>query len=138
MAASCAWRTSPTSQLTAQSTDASVAFSGQRAIFIGVQATPQGNPLNIVEGVRALFPDIERNLPPSMKMKVAYDSTKFITSSIHEVQKTLIEAVAIVIVVIFLFLASLALGHHPGGDDPAVADRRLRADDGGSDSASIC
>ena len=94
-------------ELAAQSTDASVAFSGQRAIFIGVQATPQGNPLNIVSGVRALFPDIERNLPPSMKMKVAYDSTKFITSSIHEVEKTLIEAVAIVIIVIFLFLASL-------------------------------
>ena len=94
-------------ELAAQSTDASVAFSGQRAIFIGVQATPQGNPLNIVSGVRALFPDIERNLPPSMKMKVAYDSTKFITSSIHEVQKTLIEAVIIVIIVIFLFLASL-------------------------------
>lgn len=94
-------------QLAAQSTNASVAFSGQRAIFIGVQATPQGNPLNIVSGVRALFPDIERNLPPSMKMKVAYDSTKFIRSSIHEVQNTLIEAVLIVIVVIFLFLASL-------------------------------
>jgi multidrug efflux pump len=94
-------------ELAAQSTDASVAFSGQHAIFIGVQATPQGNPLNIVTGVRALFPDIERNLPPSLKMKVAYDSTKFITSSIHEVEKTLIEAVGIVIVVIFLFLASL-------------------------------
>lgn len=93
-------------QLAAQSTDATVAFSGQHAIFIGVQATPQGNPLNIVKGVRALFPDIERNLPPSMKMKVAYDSTKFITSSINEVQKTLIEAIGIVIVVIFLFLAS--------------------------------
>ena len=93
-------------QLAAQSTNASVAFSGQHAIFIGVQATPQGNPLNIVKGVRALFPEIERNLPPSMKMKVAYDSTKFITSSINEVQKTLIEAVGIVVVVIFLFLAS--------------------------------
>lgn len=95
-----------TIELSAQSTDASVAFSGQRAIFIGVQSTPQGNPLNIVAGVRALFPDIERNLPPSMKMKVAYDSTKFIQSSIDEVVKTLIEAVGIVIVVIFLFLAS--------------------------------
>ncbi len=93
-------------QLAAQSTNASVAFSGQHAIFIGVQATPQGNPLNIVTGVRALFPEIERNLPPSMKMKVAYDSTKFITSSINEVEKTLIEAVGIVVVVIFLFLAS--------------------------------
>jgi multidrug efflux pump len=96
-----------TVELAAQSTDASVAFSGQHAIFIGVQATPQGNPLNIVKGVRALFPEIERNLPPSMKMKVAYDSTKFITSSINEVEKTLTEAIVIVIVVIFLFLASL-------------------------------
>ena len=96
-----------TVELAAQSTDASVAFNGERAIFIGVDATPQGNPLNIVKGVRALFPDLERNLPPSMKMKVAYDSTKFIQSSIDEVEHTLGEAVLIVIVVIFLFLASL-------------------------------
>jgi multidrug efflux pump len=67
-----------TVELAAQSTDSSVAFSGERAIFIGVQATPQGNPLNIVKGVRGLFPELERNLPPSLKMKVAYDSTKFI------------------------------------------------------------
>src|ERR1700692_3700962 len=93
-------------ELAAQSTDASVAFSGEHAIFIGVQATPQGNPLNIVTGVRALFPELERNLPPSMHMKVAYDSTKFIQSSINEVEKTLGEAIVIVVVVIFLFLAS--------------------------------
>jgi multidrug efflux pump len=93
-------------ELAAQSTDASVALDGKRAIFIGVQATPLGNPLNIVKGVRALFPELERNLPPSLKMTVAYDSTKFIQSSIDEVMKTLIEAVGIVIVVIFLFLAS--------------------------------
>ena len=95
-----------TVELAAQSTDASVAFNGERAIFIGVQATPQGNPLTIVKGVRALFPELERNLPPSMKMKVAYDSTKFIQSSIDEVEKTLGEAIIIVVVVIFLFLAS--------------------------------
>ena len=56
--------------------------------------------------MRALFPELERNLPPSLKMKVAYNSTKFIQSSIDEVKMTLIEAVGIVIVVIFLFLAS--------------------------------
>ncbi|MBV8919500.1 efflux RND transporter permease subunit, partial [Bradyrhizobium sp.] len=95
-----------TVELAAQSSDASVAFNGEHAIFIGVQATPQGNPLTLVKGVRALFPELERNLPPSMKMKVAYDSTKFIQSSIDEVEKTLGEAVLIVIVVIFLFLAS--------------------------------
>ena len=95
-----------TVELAAQSTDASVAFNGEHAIFIGVKATPQGNPLTLVKGVRALFPELERNLPPSMKMKVAYDSTKFIQSSIDEVEKTLGEAVLIVVVVIFLFLAS--------------------------------
>ncbi|MBN8982752.1 MAG: MexW/MexI family multidrug efflux RND transporter permease subunit [Rhizobiales bacterium] len=94
-------------ELGAQSTDSSVSLNGQHAIFIGVQATPQGNPLNIVTGVRALFPEIERNLPPSLKMTVAYDSTKFIRSSIEEVRNTLIEAVVIVVIVIFLFLASI-------------------------------
>lgn len=96
-----------TVELGAQSTDSSVSLSGQQAIFIGVQSTPQGNPLNIVKGVRGLFPEIERNLPPSLKMRVAYDSTKFIQSSIDEVRNTLVEAVIIVVVVIFLFLASL-------------------------------
>src|SRR5215470_8916302 len=95
-----------TVELAAQSSDASVAFNGEHAIFIGVQATPQGNPLTLVKGVRALMPELERNLPPSMKMKVAYDSTKFIQSSIDEVKMTLIEAVGIVVIVIFLFLAS--------------------------------
>lgn len=95
-----------TVEIGAQSTDSSVSLNGQQAIFIGVQATPQGNPLNIVEGVRKLFPEIERNLPPALKMTVAYDSTKFIRSSIEEVRDTLIEAVVIVVIVIFLFLAS--------------------------------
>ncbi len=91
-----------TVELAAQSTDASVAFNGEHAIFIGVQATPQGNPLTLVRGVRALFPELERNLPPSMKMKVAYDSTKFIQSSIDEVEKTLGQAVLIVVAVLML------------------------------------
>lgn len=95
-----------TVELAAQSADASVALNGEHAIFVAVQATPQGNPLKVVRGVRELLPEIERKLPPSLKMKVAYDSTKFIQSSIDEVEKTLGEAVIIVVVVIFLFLAS--------------------------------
>ena len=120
-----------TVELAAQSSDASVAFNGEHAIFIGVEATPQGNPLTIVRGVRALMPELERNLPPSLKMKVAYDSTKFIQSSIDEVKMTLIEAVGIVVVVIFLFLGLVPLGHHSRRHHPAVADRRLHLDAGG-------
>src|SRR5207302_6739857 len=95
-----------TIDLGAQSWTSSVMMNGQHAVFIGVQATPTGNPLTLVRGVRALFPEIERNLPPSMQMQVAYDSTKFIQASIDEVQFSLGQAVAIVVVVIFLFLGS--------------------------------
>ena len=57
-------------------------------------------------------------------MKMVYDSTEFIQASIDEVERTLAEAVLIVIVVIFLFLGSLPLGADPGRHHPAVADRR--------------
>src|SRR5437588_8228127 len=93
-------------ELSAQSWTSSVAMNGQEAVFIGVQATPTGNPLSLVAGVRALLPEIERNLPASMKMQVAYDSTRFIQASIDEVQWSLGQAVAIVVAVIFLFLGS--------------------------------
>ena len=46
-----------TVDLGAQATNSSVMMSGQRAVFIGVQSTPTGNPLNIVRDVRALAPD---------------------------------------------------------------------------------
>src|SRR5262249_19532225 len=78
-----------TVDLGAQKTNSSVWMNGEHAVFIGVQATPTGNPLNIVQGVRKLLPEIERNLPPSMTMKVPYDSTKFIRASIDEVEWTL-------------------------------------------------
>src|SRR5204862_5417699 len=92
--------------LGAQSWNSSVAMNGQQAVFIGVQATPTGNPLSLVAGVRALLPEIERNLPASVKMQVAYDSTRFIQASIDEVKSTLGQAVLIVVAVIFLFLGS--------------------------------
>src|SRR6516164_9748708 len=72
--------------LAAQSWTSSVAMDGQHAVFIAVQATPTGNPLSLVAGVRALLPELQRNLPPSVKMQVAYDSTKFIQASIDEVK----------------------------------------------------
>ncbi len=93
--------------LAAQSWTSSVEMNGQHAVFIGIQATPSGNPLSLVKGVRAVMPEIKRNLPPSVKMQVAYDSTKFIQASIDEVETSLGSAVAIVVAVIFLFLGSM-------------------------------
>jgi len=96
-----------TLDLGAQNTDSSVMMNGQQAVFIGVQSSPVGNPLNIVRDVRALVPTLEHGLPPTVIMNIVYDSTKFIQSSINEVIHTLIQAVVIVIAVIFLFLGTL-------------------------------
>ncbi len=90
-----------------QSTNVSVLMNGNHSVFIGINATPTGNPLNIVNDIRAVLPSIERGLPPTVEMTIAYDSTKFIRSSIAEVERTLALAVGIVIIVIFLFLGTL-------------------------------
>ncbi len=96
-----------TISLDAQSFDAAVAMDGQNAVFIGVQPTPAGNPLTVVSGVRKKLASIENTLPPTLKMNIAYDASKFIQASIDDVIWTLAMAVGVVVVVIFLFLGSM-------------------------------
>lgn len=95
-----------TVELGAQSNRSSVSMNGDHAIFIAINATPNGNPLDIVKGVRAMMPELTRSLPPSVRMDIVYDTTRFIQASIDEVIQTLVEAVGIVIVVVFLFLGT--------------------------------
>ncbi|WP_435640446.1 MexW/MexI family multidrug efflux RND transporter permease subunit [Micavibrio aeruginosavorus] len=95
-----------TIELGAENYDQSALMDGSPAVYIGVNATPTGNPLNIVKDVRAMLPDLEKTMPPSMKVAIPFDVTIFINASIHEVIKTLIEAMLIVMVVIFLFLGT--------------------------------
>ncbi len=87
--------------------DASVTFNGQQAIFIAITATPKANPLSVISEVRETLPKLAKDFPPGLDSKVVYDATEYIRVSIHEVIRTIIEATAIVIVVIFLFLGSL-------------------------------
>lgn len=90
-----------------QNYEQSARQAGKPAVYIGVNATPTGNPLSIVRDVRALLPEIERNLPPGLAVLVDFDVAKYIHASIDEVQTTLSEAIGIVVIVIFLFLGSV-------------------------------
>ena len=96
-----------TIELGPESADSSSVFDGLKAVFVGVFANPTANPLTVIAKVRKAFPDIQRQLPAGLEAAIAYDATKFIEASIHEVQMTLFEAALIVIVVIFLFLGNL-------------------------------
>src|SRR6516162_8723253 len=93
--------------LGAEDYDANVAFSGKLAVFIGVKVAPDANLLDVAKRVRTLRPEIQSQLPRGLQGEIVYDSTGFITSSIREVVKTLIEALLIVTGVIFVFLGSL-------------------------------
>lgn len=94
-------------ELGADTYDQSVYLNGKKAVFIGVDATPNANPLTTITGVKNLLPEIEAGYPKGMKSKIVYDATKYIRASIHEVLRTIIEATVIVVLVIFLFLGSL-------------------------------
>ena len=96
-----------TTELGPESVDSSSVFDGEKAVFIGVNATPTANPLEVITAVRKEFPAIQSDLPTGMTAAIGYDATKFIRASISEVEKTLAEAALIVVAVIFLFLGNL-------------------------------
>jgi len=86
--------------------ETSVAFDGDKAVYIGLQIAPSANLLEVIGRVRDVFPTIQAQLPQGMTGKIVYDSTKFVDSSIHEVVHTLVEALIIVTLVVFAFLGS--------------------------------
>jgi len=82
-------------------------FNGQPSLNIGVIKQAVANPLELSNAVRAEVDKINPNLPQGMKLIVAYDTSVFIDRSIKSVFTTIGEAVALVVLVIFLFLRSL-------------------------------
>lgn len=86
--------------------DSETKFNGRTAVYIGIQTAPTANLLDVINGVKAILPDIKAQLPNGLVGEVLYDSTDFVNSSIDEVVHSLVEAVLIVIVVVFLFLGS--------------------------------
>ncbi len=96
-----------TVEIGGQNYDSSSMTSGRRSVTIAITPTPDGNPLEIVKAVKALLPGIQRVAPPSVEVISQFDVAHFVNASIDEVSHTLVEAIVIVIVVIFLFLGSL-------------------------------
>ncbi len=94
-------------ELGSEDYDSSATFNGITAVYMAISTTPDANPLTTVKLVRKGLDEVAAALPPALKLDVAYDATKFISGSIYEVIKTIIEAALIVILVIFLFLGAL-------------------------------
>jgi multidrug efflux pump len=93
-------------EMGSESYDSISSFDGTPSVYIAIKGTPGANPLDVIKEVRNVMPELEAQLPPNLKVSIAYDATLFIQASIDEVVKTLGEAVLIVIVVVFLFLGA--------------------------------
>jgi multidrug efflux pump len=93
--------------LGAESYDLSGSFDGRKAIAIAMFVAPDANLLEVTRAVREIFPDIQSQLPTGLQGLIVFDATMFVNSSIQEVIKTLVEALIIVTIVIFLFLGSV-------------------------------
>ncbi len=84
-----------------------VRLNGVPSISTGVIRNATANPLEVAAGVKALMPQIQRDLPPSVTVVQANDNSVFIARSIQAVYTTVIEAVVLVALVVFVFLRTL-------------------------------
>ncbi len=82
-------------------------WGGSPAVFVAIQARPDANVLDVTDAVNQLWPAMKAALPEGLDAEIGYDATIYIKEAIREVVKTLVEAMLIVIAVIFLFLGSM-------------------------------
>ena len=79
-------------ELGAQNYNSAVSFDGRTAVYIGIKVAPSANLLTVIDNVRKAYPSINDQLPQGLKSNIVYDSSKFVSSSIYEVIRTLLEA----------------------------------------------
>jgi hydrophobic/amphiphilic exporter-1 (mainly G- bacteria), HAE1 family len=81
-------------------------FNGARAIVLAIYRQPDANTVAVVDGVLAKLPALRAQIPPSVKIGVTMDRSQSIRQSVTDVEETLLIAIGLVILVIFLFLRS--------------------------------
>ena len=84
-----------------------VRLNGRPAVAVGVIRQATANPLDLSKGVRDVLPKLRADLPPDMLVDIANDNSVFIDRSVRNVYRTIIEAVILVALVIFVFLRTM-------------------------------
>jgi len=91
-------------ELGAQTYATSARLNGKPSTGIGVQLSPSGNALATAKAVRTRMHELEKFFPKGVTWAIPYDSSRFIETSLRQVAETLLEAIALVFLVMFLFL----------------------------------
>ncbi len=91
-------------ELGAQGYGTRARLNGNPSTGIGIQLSPTGNALATAKAVRKRVDELSKFFPPGVKASIPYDSSRFVDISIRQVVETLLEAVVLVFLVMFLFL----------------------------------
>ena len=81
-------------------------INGGNAAVLGIYMLPGANAMEVAENVKKEMENISRNFPEGLEYNIPFDMTNYISQSIHEVYKTLFEALVLVIIVVYLSLQS--------------------------------
>jgi len=82
--------------------------NGVPAIYLAVQRQPGTNTVEVVDGIKAMLPQLQQSLPAALKLSIRSDRSQSIRESVSDVKFTLILTVALVVLVIFLFLRNIS------------------------------
>ncbi len=82
-------------------------YNQTRGVVLGIQRQPGANTVAVIDRIRELLPTYQAQLPGGMKLEVLYDRSTSIRESLHDVEFTLVLAVVLVILVIFIFLRNV-------------------------------
>jgi multidrug efflux pump len=81
--------------------------NGQPSVMLAIFRQPDANIIDTVDRIRAMLPQLQAEIPQTIKINVSLDQTVSIRSSVHEVEKSLLISVILVILVVFVFLRSV-------------------------------
>ena len=91
-------------ELGSESYSSAAKFNGKPAAGMGLQLATGANALNVAKAVEAKLGELQPYFPAGLRYKVAYDTTPFVRISIQEVVQTLLEAIVLVVLIMYLFL----------------------------------
>ncbi len=83
-------------------------YNDERAVILAIQKQPGTNTIEVVDAIRRLLPTVRAQMPPALQLVTLYDRSVSIRESVRDVQFTLLLAIALVVLVIFLFLRNLS------------------------------
>ena len=83
-------------------------YNDERAVILAIQRQPGTNTIEVVDAIKKILPSFQAQLPASVSLNILYDRSVSIRDSVHDVQFTLFLAIALVVMVIFLFLRNVS------------------------------